>query len=275
MEGDERPRQSEPVGPAPSHLLDNFVNILIDNLVDDALLEAMDLRILCLEFISLVCLFFDEVKGHANVAFPLRPKIQEAVRPLQLVQITFNIVVVINILLQLCFPFGALLLIHEILTVHVVEVYSNLGAVGVALAAAWHVICFLIKVKPKILDLNRQVVHILAQLGHPDVRRYLGAEHLLIHDLYEYAVIIVVNIELETLVVYWVLVCLCLRLYDGHDLDLALDLAFEGHPDERLGHLLGKVADLDDVEEALLLELQFLLLLNVFQQFGAVLVLLV
>ena len=170
MEGDECPRQSEPVGLSPSHFLDDFVNIFIHDLVDDPLLEAMDFRILCLEFISLVCLFFDEVKGHANAAFPLRLEIEEAVGSLQLVQITLNVVVVVHVFLQLGFPLSTLLFVHEILTVHVVEVYSDLWSVRVALAAAWHVLHFLIEVKPEVLHLNGQVVHVLAQLGHPDVR---------------------------------------------------------------------------------------------------------
>jgi hypothetical protein len=72
--------------------------------------------------------------------------------------------------LQLGFPLSTLLFVHEILTVHVVEVYSDLWSVRVALAAAWHVLHFLIEVKPEVLHLNGQVVHVLAQLGHPDVR---------------------------------------------------------------------------------------------------------
>lgn len=114
----------------------------------------MDLRVLLLEFVSLVCFLFYEVEGHANIALSLRPEIQELIRPLKLVQIPLNIVVVIHVFLQLGFPLSTLLFVHEILTVHVVEVNTDLRAVWVTLTTAWHVLLISIKVEPQVFLLD-------------------------------------------------------------------------------------------------------------------------
>lgn len=120
-----------------------------------------------LEVVSLLCLFFYEVKGHANVGFTLRLEVEEAVRPLKLIQIALDIIVVVNILLQLRPPLPTLLLVHEILAVHVVEVDAHLGAVRVALPAEVLLLLLLllvvqVEVEPQLLHFDREVVHVLA-----------------------------------------------------------------------------------------------------------------
>ena len=164
MEGDKCPRQSKPIGFSPAQFLDSFVHIFIHDLVDYLLFEAMDFWVLLLELISLRRLLFNEVKGHAYVAFSLCFEVQKAVGSLQLVKIPLNIIVVVHIFLQLSSPLGTLLFIHEILTVHIVKVNSDLGSVWITLAATWHVLLILIEVEPQILDLDRKIIHIFAKL---------------------------------------------------------------------------------------------------------------
>jgi hypothetical protein len=148
LETDKCPRQSKPISFPPAQFLDSFVNVFVNHLVDYLLFEAMDFRVLLLELISLRRLFFNEVKGHTNIAFSLCFEVKKAVGSLQLIKIPLNIIVIVHIFLQLGSPLSTLLFIHEILTVHIVKINSNLRSVRITLATTWHVLLILIKVKP-------------------------------------------------------------------------------------------------------------------------------
>lgn len=81
----------------------------------------MQLRERLFEILFLFLLFCYSFEGHAHRFFPLLLEIQECVRVLELVQISLNILVVVNVFLELCTPFTALLIVHEFLGIHVVE----------------------------------------------------------------------------------------------------------------------------------------------------------
>ena len=95
----------------------------------------MNFRVLLLELILLLCLVFDEVKGHSNVSLSLSLEVKEAVRALQLVKVPLNIIVIVDVLQELGFPLPTLLIIHEMFTVHVVEINADLGPKWIVLCA--------------------------------------------------------------------------------------------------------------------------------------------
>lgn len=128
LEGDECLCHAKPVGSPPACLLYDPIDILVHGLVDHLLLQAVDFWPFVLEFVPLGCLFLDEVKGEPQVILPLRLEVKESIWPLKLVEVPLDVVVVVDILLDLGSPLATLLIIHEILTVHVVEVDPDLGA---------------------------------------------------------------------------------------------------------------------------------------------------
>lgn len=212
LECDKRLGQTEPIGMPPSHFLDCFIHILVYCLINELLFYFVNLWILLLEFISLYCFFFDKVKSQADISFSLSLKVKKSIRPLKLVQIPLNVIVVIYIFLQLGPPFTSLLLIHEILTVHIVEVNSHLWAVLVWLII-WRLLILQVKVEPQLLDFDRQVIHILPELFHHDIGFYARTQDLRVDDLDVYPVVIVKNVKLDPLVVYRIFIdlslCLC------------------------------------------------------------------
>lgn len=169
LEGDQRPSQAQPIRSSPAQFLHSLINILINHLVNHSFFESVNFWVLLLELIPLYRLFLYEVKSQPNIALSLRLEVQKSVRSLELVQVALNVVVVVNVFLELGSPLSALLLIHEILTVHVVEVDSYLCPVWIALATARHVLLVHVEVEPQVLHLNRQIIHILPQFTQADV----------------------------------------------------------------------------------------------------------
>ena len=109
---------------------------------------------LLLECISFVIFLFDEVKSQPQITLSLLSEIQKTIWILQLVQIPLNIVVIVNVFLELGAPLPALLIVHEELTVHIVEVDSHLGSVGVGLTGVRLRLILHVKIKPEPLDFN-------------------------------------------------------------------------------------------------------------------------
>ena len=90
-------------------------------LIDHHLFESVQLWVVFLEILFLFLLFSYSFEGHAHRFFPLFLEIQECVWVLKLIQISLNILVVVNVFLELCTPFTALLIVHEFLGIHVVK----------------------------------------------------------------------------------------------------------------------------------------------------------
>lgn len=86
----------------------------------------MQLWELLLEILFLFLLFCYSLEGHAYRFFSLFLEIQECVWVLKLIQVSLNVLVVVNIFLELCTPFTALLIVHKLLGIHVVEEDPNL-----------------------------------------------------------------------------------------------------------------------------------------------------
>jgi hypothetical protein len=102
------------------------------------------------EFFFVILFSCYSFEGHSNAVFSVFLEVQESVWVLKLVQISLNVLVVVNVLHQLCLPLSALLVVHELLAVQVVEKYSYFGLVLVS------------EVKPKFFDLNSFVIHIFS-----------------------------------------------------------------------------------------------------------------
>ena len=210
----QRLRQSQPVGLPESHFLDDFADILVDVLVNDLLLNSVNLWVLLFKLHLFHMFFFDCLECHSDIIFPLSLEIEEPVRSLKLIQIHFNVVVVVDILLKLSPPLTTLQFIHEIFTVHVVEVDSDLRS-KVCLNAS-----LLIKIKPKFFDFNGHIIHVAPQFAQENVSFYCKTQCLLISDLNDDLIVIIIDIELKTAVVNSVLVGL--RLGFAQVLDLRL-----------------------------------------------------
>jgi len=170
--------------------------------------------------------FFDCLKCHSNIIFSLSLEIKESIRSLKLIQVHFNVVVVVNILLKLSPPFTTLQFIHEIFTVHVVEVDSDLRS-KIRLNS-----CLLIKIKPKFFDFNGHIIHVGPQFSQENVGFYCEAQRLLISDLNDDLIVIIMDIELKTAVVNSVLVCLRLGFTQVLDLRLPVNSPFNEYFNE-------------------------------------------
>ena len=79
LENDEGPGQAEPVRFSPSHFFNQFVHILIYDLIDDFFLEIVDLWVVFLKLSTSISFYFDEIKCHANCALSLLFEIEEAI----------------------------------------------------------------------------------------------------------------------------------------------------------------------------------------------------
>ena len=77
------------------------------------------------EFFFVILLCCDPFKGHANALFSVFLEVEEGVGVLKLVQISLNVLIVVHILHQLGLPLAALLVVHKLLAVEVVEQYPN------------------------------------------------------------------------------------------------------------------------------------------------------
>ena len=77
------------------------------------------------EFFFVILLGSYPFKRHTDALFSVFLEVQERVGVLKLVQISLNILIVIHIFHQLGLPLAALLVIHKLLAVEVVEQYSN------------------------------------------------------------------------------------------------------------------------------------------------------
>ena len=77
------------------------------------------------EFFFVILLCRDSFKRHANALFSVFLEVQERVGVLKLVQISLNVLIVVHIFHQLSLPLAALLVVHKLLAVEVVEQYSN------------------------------------------------------------------------------------------------------------------------------------------------------
>lgn len=257
LEGDEGPGEAEPVGASPAHFLDRSADVLVDSLVDDSLLNPVNIWVSFLEVISLPCFFFDEVEGHADVLLALGSEVQEAVGTLQLVQIPFDVVVVVNIFLQLGSPLTTLLLVHEVLTVHVVEVDAHLRSVRITLSTVGFLSGVDVEIKPKFLNLNSYVRHVFSKFTHLNKGLNSLAHYLRVNNLNVNLIIIVQDIKLDALVVDGILVNLRRRVpYINPITRTALRiLLLQSNFYKRLGHCLRQVSHLYNIEKALLQEL--------------------
>jgi len=167
-----------------------------------------------------------------------------------LVQVALNIVIVVNILFDLGSPLATLLIKHEILTVHVVEVDADLRSVRVTLASVVLLLLSLgveIEVEPQLLDLDAQVVHVLSQFLQGNVSFNNLTHHLRVNNLNVNAIIVIENIKLDPFIVYRILIWLRWGLREDRVLLLSLNVLLKGDLDQRLRHDLGEVSHLDDI----------------------------
>jgi len=213
----QRLRESQPVSLPESHFLDDFTDVLVNMLVNDLLLNSVNVWVLLFKLHLFRMFFFDALKCHSNIIFSLSLEIEESVRSLKLIQIHLNIVVVVNILLKLSPPLTTLQFIHEIFTVHVVEVDSDLRS-KICLNAS-----FLIKIKPKFFDFDGHIIHVGPQFSEEDVSFYCKTQCLLISNLNDDLIVIIIDIELKTAVVNSVLVGLGLGFAQVLDLRLPVN----------------------------------------------------
>jgi hypothetical protein len=105
---------------------------------------------LLFEFFFVILLCSYSLEGHSNAIFSVFLEVEESVWVLKLVQIFLNVLVVVDVFHELSLPLSALLVVHELLAVQVVEEYSYFGLVLVS------------EVKPKFFDLNSFVIHIFS-----------------------------------------------------------------------------------------------------------------
>lgn len=139
-------------------------------------------------------------------------------------------------------PLATLLIVHVVLTVHVVEVDAHLRPVRITLPAEILLLLLLrrqVEVKPELLDLDAQIVHVLLQLLHCDISFDHLSHHLRIDDLDVDAIIVVVNVKLHSLVIHRILVWLCRRLSKINCLPLTLNILLQGNLYQRFGHDFG------------------------------------
>lgn len=85
----------------------------------------MQVWVLLFEFFFVILLCCDPLKRHAYALLSVLLEVQEGVRVLKLVQISLNVLIVVDIFHQLGLPLAALLVVHKLLAVEVVEQYSN------------------------------------------------------------------------------------------------------------------------------------------------------
>lgn len=205
LESDEELCEAQPISSSPARFLDYLVNILVHFLVDDLLFEAVDLRPLVFELNLFVCLFLDVVKSQAQIIFALCLEVKEAVRSLKLIQISLNVVVIVNVLLDLGSPLPTLLIIHEILTVHVIKVDAHLGAEGISIGAGHLGLVAHIEVKPQLLHFNRILLHVVFELTHQYLSAYASTKDFGVNYLQYDLIIVIIHFKLNTLIVNWVL----------------------------------------------------------------------
>ena len=120
----------------------------------------MKLRESFLEFGLAPLLLSNSFKTHTYLIFSLVLEIQKLVGILQLVEVSLDILIVIDILHDLILPLATLLVVHKLLAIQVVEHYTNSGLGIVA------------DVEPQFLNLDALVVHVLSKVNHGDMHHH-------------------------------------------------------------------------------------------------------
>ena len=153
-ERDEDIDQRQPVGTTVPKLLDEPVCVVINVIVDHSLLELMELGKPSFEQYLVPLLSCNTFKRHPDLLLSLMLKVQELIGLLQLLQVQVDVLVVVNVLHDLGSPFAHLLVVHELLTIEVVEQDSDPATPLV------------FELEPELLDFERDVVHVLSQVAH-------------------------------------------------------------------------------------------------------------
>ena len=150
--------------------------------------------------------------------------------------------------MYLCSPFTALLIVHKLLAVRIIEKNTNFAL-------------FLIsKIKPEFFDLNWGIIHVFSEIFHLNSCFNSCSHYLWINYLYTDGIIVTVNVELESFIVYWVFICLTGSFSDVNGNYSTINRSFYRKLDVWSLNSLWESSNFNYVHEALSLEILIIVL---------------